>query len=160
KKAHHTRGKMRASLDYRNEFLCVLVANGIEPKKWYPVSRTDYAEVQTLLGRPLTSANLQEGIYVDEEGNVFQLLDKGEMKPIEVEHLPGTEKTKREALPEASLKGKKMHEQNGDSKRMQRKNRTNGGKQQALQVDSSAPQSLSPDTTASAEPVADAANGA
>src|ERR1035441_3078350 len=96
---------MRASLDYRNRFLCVLVENGIEPKKWYPVSRTDYAEVQTLLGRPVTSTNLQEGIYVDEEGNVYQLLDKGETKPIEVEHLPGTEKTELEVLLEASLKG-------------------------------------------------------
>ena len=88
-------------------FLCVLIENGIEPKKWLPVRRADYAEVQTLLGRPVTSVNLQEGIYVDEEGNVFQLLDKGETKPIEVEHLPGTEKTELEVLLEASLKGKK-----------------------------------------------------
>ena len=41
---------------------------------------------------------------MDEEGNVFQLLDKGETKPIEVEHLPGTEKTGLEVLLEASLK--------------------------------------------------------
>jgi hypothetical protein len=138
----------------------VLVENGIEPKKWYPVSRTDYAEVQTLLGRPLTSANLQEGIYVDEEGNVFQLLDKGETKPIEVEHPPGTEKTGLEVLLEASLKERKTHKPNGDSKRMQQKNRNNGRKQQALQVDSSAPESLSPETTASAQAISDAANGA
>ena len=109
---------MRASLDYRDRFLCVLVENGIEPKKWYPISRTDYAEVQTLLGRPVTSINPQEGIYVDEEGNVFQLSDKGETKPIEVEHLPGTEKTELEVLLEASLKGKKTHGQNGGSTRM------------------------------------------
>ena len=151
---------MKACLDYRYGFLCVLIENGIEPKKWFPVSRTDYAEVQTLLGRPVTNVNLQEGIYVDEEGNVFQLLDKSETKPIEVEHLPGTGKTGLEVLLEASLKGRKTDKQNGDSKRMQRKNGTNGRKQQAWQIDSSAPESLSPETTASAQPSADAGNGA
>jgi len=151
---------MKACLDYRYGFLCVLIENGIEPKKWFPVSRTDYAEVQTLLGRPVTNVNLQEGVYVDEEGNVFQLLDKGETKPIEVEHPPGTEKTGLEVLLEASLKERKTHKPNGDSKRMQQKNRNNGRKQQAMQVDSSALQSLSPETTASAQASAAAANGA
>src|SRR5271156_2272219 len=33
-----TGGKMRASLDYRDRFLCVLIENG-EPKKWFPVRR-------------------------------------------------------------------------------------------------------------------------
>ena len=35
---------------------------------------------------------------MDEEGNVFQLLDKGETKPIEVEHVPVKEKTEIEVL--------------------------------------------------------------
>ena len=87
---------MRASLEYRCSYLCVLIENGVEPKKWFPVRRADYPEVQTLLSRPVTSVNQQEGVYVDEEGNVYQLLDKGETKPIEVEHLPGTEKTELE----------------------------------------------------------------
>jgi len=100
--------------------------------KWFPVSRVDYAEVQTLLGRPVTSVNLQDGIYLDEDGNVFQLWDKGETKPIEVEHLTGTDETELEVLLEASLRGRKTHEQHGGSKRVQRKNRTNGRKQQAL----------------------------
>ena len=42
---------------------------------------------------------------------------------------------------------------------MQRKHRNNGREQQALQVDSSAPQSLSPETAASAQPSAEAGNG-
>ena len=67
---------MSARLDYRSRFLCVLVENGTESKKWYPISESDSAEAQTLHGRPVTSVNQQEGIYVDEEGNVFQLLDK------------------------------------------------------------------------------------
>ena len=106
----------------------MLIENAIEPKKWFPISTSDYAEVQTLLGRSVKGVNLQEGIYVDEEGNVFQLLNKGETKPIEIEHLPGGEKTELEVLLKASLNGKKPHEQNGDSKRMQRKNRNNGRK--------------------------------
>jgi hypothetical protein len=101
-----------------------------------------------------------DGIYLDEEGNVFQLLDKGETKPIEVEHFPGTEKTELEVLLEASMEGRKTNEQNGGSKRVQRKNRNNGRKQGALEVDGSAPESLSSTETASAEPSADTTNGA
>jgi hypothetical protein len=51
----------------------------------------------------------EEGLYVDEEGNVFRLLDKGETKPIEVEHVPVREKTGLEVLLEASLEEKKPH---------------------------------------------------
>jgi hypothetical protein len=149
-KTHCTRRKMRACLDYRHRFLCVLIQNAIDAKKWFPVSRADHAEVQTLLYRPVTSVNQEEGIYVDEEGNVFQLLNKGKTKPIEVEQLPATEKSELEALLEASLKGKKAHKQNGDSRRMQQKHRNNGHKQEALQMDSSASKSLSPEATASA----------
>ena len=45
----------------------------------------DEAEVATLLGRPLTEVDSDEGIYVDEEGNVFQLAEKGATRAIEVE---------------------------------------------------------------------------
>ena len=83
---------MKASLDYHDRFLCVLIQNGAELKQWFPVNRADYEEIQTQLGRSVTSVNQQEGIYVDEEGNVFQLADKGETKPIAVEHLPGRRK--------------------------------------------------------------------
>jgi len=120
---------MKATLEYKDDFLCVVEekngATGLA-KKWLPVSRTDYTEAQTLHGRPVTSVNQQEGIYVDEEGNVYQLADKGETKPIAVERLPGTEKTEIEVLLEASLRGRKTHDQNGGSKRMHRTNRNNG----------------------------------
>ena len=43
------------------------------------------AEVRTLVGRPVTQADSDEGIYTDEEGNVFQLAEKGRSKPMEVE---------------------------------------------------------------------------
>ena len=158
---------MQTSLDYKRDFLCVLSEfevldgrhNRTLVKEWYPVHPAEAAEARALVGRPVTATDSEEGVYVDEEGNVFQLLDKGETKPIEVEHLTGAEKSELEELLEASLKGRKTHEQTGGSKRMQRKHRNNGREQQALQVDSSAPQSLSPETAASAQPSAEAGNG-
>jgi len=56
---------------------------------WYPVRAAEEAEVKTLLGRPLTEVDAKEGIYVDEEGTVFQLAEKGETKPMVVEEIPG-----------------------------------------------------------------------
>src|SRR5260370_18638481 len=59
----------------------------------------------------------------------------------------------------ASLKGKKTHEQNGDSKKVQRKNRTNGPKRQAPTTNGAALQLLRPKTK-TAQPNANATNGA
>ena len=150
---------MRGSLDYRGGHLCVLIENGIEPKEWYPVHATEEVEARTLVGRPVTPTDSEEGIYVDEEGNVFQLLNKGETKPIEIQHLPEREKTGLEGLLEASLKGKKPHEQNGDSKKVQRKNRTNGRKRHAQPSNGAALQLLRPKTTAASQSSASATNG-
>ena len=133
---------MKATLEYKEGFLYVVEekdgATGVA-KKWFPVRRADYAEVKTLHGRPVTSVN-QEGVYVDEEGNVYQLADKGETKPIEVEHLPGTEKTELEGLLEASLKGRKGNGQNSGPKRLLKRNRGSGRKQQALQMVTAKPE--------------------
>src|ERR1700687_3478236 len=153
-------------LDYKDDFLCVLSEfevpdgrhNRTLVKEWYPVHPAEEAGARVLLGRPVAAIDWKEATFVDEEGNVFQLLDKGETKPIEVEHLPRTEKTELEVLLETSLKERKTHEQHGDSKRMQ-KNRNNSRKQQALQIGGPAPQLLSPEETASALPSA-ATNGA
>jgi hypothetical protein len=155
-----TGGKMRASMDYRDRFLCVLIENGIEPKKWFPVRRADYAEAQTLLGRPVTSVNQQEGVYVDEEGNVYQLADNGETKPIEVEHLPGTEKTELEVVLEASLKGRKANGQNGGAKQLLKRNRSSGRKQQALQMETAKPEARLAETPPVVETSASTFNGA
>ncbi len=83
---------MKTSLDHMKDFLCVLAKYEVlqghtetSVKEWYPVRPADKAEVATLLGRPLTEVDSDEGIYVDEEGRVFQLADKGATKPIEVE---------------------------------------------------------------------------
>ena len=143
---------MNTSLDYRNRFLCVLADDGIQQKCWFPVIEAEHSEVRTLLGRPVTQLDPGKGTYVDEEGNVFQLLDKGDTKPIEVEHLPATEKTELELLLQASLKEEKTHEQNGDSKKMQPKNRPNGRKRQVLPTNGAALQLPAPETTVSAQP--------
>ena len=43
----------------------------------------------TLVGRLLTEVDPTEGIYVDEEGTVYQLAGNGETKPILIEETPG-----------------------------------------------------------------------
>jgi hypothetical protein len=154
---------VKTTLAYRDGYLNIVEEESDQTettKKWLQVRRAEYAEVQTLLGRPVRSVNLQEGIYVDEDGNVFQLLNKGETKPIDIEHLPRAGKTERELLLNASLNGKKTHGQNGDSKKVQRKNRTNGRKRKAHSTSGAPLQLLRPKTTVASQPGADAANGA
>ena len=127
---------MQTSLDYKSDFLCVVsefeVPDGRNSrtlmKEWYPVHPANEAQARALVGRPVAVTDSEEGIYVDEEGNVYQLADKGETKPIAVEHLPGPEKSELEVLLEASLKGGKEHEPNADSKRVHRRMRNNGRK--------------------------------
>jgi hypothetical protein len=103
-----TKDDIRTRLAYRNGFLCVVAErcqDGPEPKTlklWYPVREAEEAEVQTLLGRPVAEIDQKEGIYVDEEGTVFQLANKGETKPILVEETAG-ERGELEQLLTASL---------------------------------------------------------
>ncbi|MGC2495933.1 ERF family protein [Candidatus Binatus sp.] len=154
---------MKATLEYKDDFLYVVeekdAANGAA-KEWLAVRRADYAEVQTLHGRPVTRVSQHEGIYVDEEGNVYQLATKGEKNPIAVEPLPRTKRTKLEVPLKASPKGKKPQEQNGDSKKVQRKNRTNGRKRHSLPTNGAALQLLRPKTAAASKPSANATSGA
>jgi ERF superfamily len=135
---------MDTVLDYRDGFLCVVVEDGSKPKKWLPVSEAAHGEVQTLLNRPLRSVNLEEGIYVDEEGNVFQLADKGGTKPIAVQD-PGGERTELEELLEASLEGHKAHHPTREPDHVPRKRRRgNAGKaHKAAAADHGSSQSLS-----------------
>ena len=84
---------MKTTLDYKKDFLCVLTESEVSDgqrgavlvREWHPVHAADEAEVRTLVGRPVTEVNSDEGIYIDEEGNVFQLAEKGRSKPMEVE---------------------------------------------------------------------------
>ncbi|MGO9449952.1 MAG: ERF family protein [Candidatus Binataceae bacterium] len=133
---------MSAILDYRKKSLCVLIDDGIQEKCWFPVTKAQKAEVQTLLGRSITQLDPEKGTYVDEEGNVYQLADKGETKPIAIEQFPGREKTELEALLEASLQGGKATGQNSGPKRLLKKNRRSDRKQQALQMATGKPEAL------------------
>jgi hypothetical protein len=84
---------VKTTLDYKKNFLCVLTESEISDgprgavlvKEWHPIHKAEKAEVRTLLGRPVTEVNSDQGIYIDEEGNVFQLAEKGRSKPMEVE---------------------------------------------------------------------------
>src|SRR5208337_1823590 len=135
---------MKTSLDYRKDSLCVLVEsdapNGSLVREWYLVHAAEEAEARALVGRAVAATDSEQGLYVDEEGNVFQLLDKGETKPIEVEHLPGTDKTELEVQLEASLKGGQANGKSGGAKRLLKKNRSSSRKQQALRGETAKPE--------------------
>ena len=140
---------MKSTLDYRDGHLCILnesvrrggLGGALEGvREWYVVREAARAEVATLIGRPVKSVQPDEGLHIDEEGNVYQLVDKGETKPIAVEHLSGTEKTELEVLLEASLKGGQANGKNNGTKRLLKKNRSGGRKQQALQMTTAKPE--------------------
>jgi len=161
---------MQSSLDYRDGHLCILnesrpsvtAPNGPQEniREWYVVREAAEVEVATLLGQPVNRLDSSEGLYLDEEGNVYQLANKGETKPIAVEHLPGQEKSDLQILLEASLKNGKSPEPNGDSKGVHRRVRNNGRKaQRVLQVESATSESASPETPAGPKTGGAAANG-
>jgi hypothetical protein len=133
---------MKTSLDFRNGFLCVLCQNGAEVDCWLPVSKTELVDAHALIGRAVTQVDPSEGTYIDEEGNVYQLMDKGETKPIEVEHLSGREKSELEVLLEASLNGRRA-DGHGGPKRPLKKNRSSNREQQALEVVIAKPEACS-----------------
>ena len=77
---------MKATIECRDGFL--FIAEEREgAMAWLPVRQTNETEARALGGLPVTAVDSTEGIYVDEEGNVYQLTNKGETKPIEVEDL-------------------------------------------------------------------------
>jgi hypothetical protein len=84
-----TKPEITTSLAFKNGALCVLAerANPDGPnqsrlKLWYPIREAQEAELSGLIGRSLTEVDVKEGIYLDEEGTVFQLAGKGDTKPI------------------------------------------------------------------------------
>jgi len=58
-------------------------------RQWYPVHKADRSEVRALLGLPVKQIDSGEGIYADEEGNVFRLAEGGRTKAIEIEQCAG-----------------------------------------------------------------------
>jgi ERF superfamily len=145
---------VKNSIEIRGGFLFVLQEqNGSQA--WLPVRRADDAEARTLNDRPVTLVDSTEGIYVDEEGNVYQLMDKGATKPIEIENSRGGDKTELETLLEASLNSPK----NGQPKRLFRKNRRGNRKQQELRAIAVAPEAKEAPESPPAEPIPTASDG-
>jgi hypothetical protein len=114
------------------------------------VRPADDGEPETLDGRPVRLIDAAEGIYVDEQGTVYQLRDKGVTKPTEFEHLPKAEKTELEGLLDASLEGRAGAGQNGGAKPLFRKNRGGRRKQLSLQI---APATKEPKRSEASPPI-------
>jgi len=150
---------MRTAIGFREGLLCVLQErNG--SRAWLPVREADDGEPPTLDGRPVSLIDSKEGIYVDEQGTVYQLKDKGETKPIKIEDLAGTEKTELETLLEASLNGRAGEGQNAGPKQLFRKNRSSKPKQQKLRIATAAPKPHRAEALPPIEPSAPTPNGA
>ena len=129
---------MNSFLDFREGHLCILneikpnlKRRGVSPgalREWYAVREATQAEVATLIGRPLRRVESNEGLYVDEDGEVYQVDRERSGKPLAVEHLRGAEKTELEALLAASLKGGQTNGKNDGAKRLLKRTRWNGRK--------------------------------
>jgi len=124
---------MRNAIGFREGWLCV-VQERIGSTAWLPVRDANHGEPQTLDERTVNLLDAKEGTYVDEEGTVYQLRDKGKTKPIKVEHPAGTGQTELEGLLEASLNGTKNAGRNSAPRSLFKKNRTGNRKQLRLQA--------------------------
>jgi hypothetical protein len=149
---------MGVAIGFRDGLLCVMEErNG--SIAWLPVREADDGEPPTLDGRPVSLIDSKEGVYVDEQGTVYQLMDKGETKPIKIEHLAGTEKTELETLLEASLNGRAGDGQNAGPKQLFRKKRSSKPKQQKLRIATAAPKPHRAEALPPIEPSAPTPNG-
>lgn len=99
---------MKSSLDYLNGHLCILneselgassAGGGLGSiREWYAVREAAEAEVATLVGRPVTRVESEEGLYVDEDGNPYQLSEREKSKPFAVKATtPGKEGNRSES---------------------------------------------------------------
>jgi hypothetical protein len=143
---------MSTAIGFRGGLLCIRQEhNGLST--WLPVRQADDGEADTLEGRPVRLIDAAEGIYVDELGTVYQLMDKGETKPIEIEHPAArTEKTELEGLLEASLNGSNGSGQTGGPKRLFKQSRSACRKQLRLQVAPATTDPNRPETPPAIEP--------
>jgi hypothetical protein len=51
--------------------------------------------VAILLGRPVNSVKRDEGLYADEEGNPYQLLERGSTRPLALKMTPAAKDPER-----------------------------------------------------------------
>ena len=85
---------MDFSLEYYRGFLCVLVdkrarivtaAGPVRIRKWFPIREAAEEEIVGLVGRRLMLVDECEGLYVDECGEAFSLIDGKDTEALEVE---------------------------------------------------------------------------
>jgi hypothetical protein len=85
---------MDFSLEYYRGFLCVLVdkrarivtaAGPVRIRKWFPIREAAEEEIVGLVGRRLMLGDECEGLYVDECGEAFSLIDGKDTEALEVE---------------------------------------------------------------------------
>jgi hypothetical protein len=125
---------MEATLDWRKDSLCVRVTSeildGLKNRsavtQWFPLYSAAEEEVRALVGRPLAATSLAEGLYADEDGNVYQLPNKAATRAIDVEW--------------RSLRPERSADQRGA--RMRRKNNRSGGELKAGKDETGAPSEL------------------
>src|SRR5258708_5055451 len=89
---------MKSSLDYLNGRLCILNESELGAsspggalksiREWYAVRETAEAEVATLVGRPVSRVESEDDLYVDEDGNPYQLAPMGKDKPFAIKITP------------------------------------------------------------------------
>jgi hypothetical protein len=156
---------MKTSLDYRNDFLCVLAEYEVVQgrlrtslREWYPVRPAERTEVAPLLGRPLSELDSNEGLYIDEEGKVFTLAEEGATKPIAVERSEaerkevgdGQEVASGEELPPSKTNATSHRAADATRPRARRNGRAvRGGSPRARggsRTDAAPPQQASPDS--------------
>jgi ERF superfamily len=88
---------MKSTLDCRDGHLCILNESELTAsspggpgsiREWYAVREATESEVATLVGRPVTPIESEEGLYVDEDGNPYQLEQMGRGKPLAMKITP------------------------------------------------------------------------
>lgn len=102
-------------------FLCVVTEVGTGPtriRRWWPIAKAARPEIRGLFGRPLIRIDSTEGIYIDEEGDTYELADKGETLPIK-EKVMEAEKIENEPGDTAAQNGT-APKYNGGRKRRRR----------------------------------------
>ncbi len=90
--------RSRAMLDYHDGYLCVMTENNVGARgpngpfavarEWYPLHKMSETEAKPFTGRPLTGIDPDQGLYVDDEGQSFQLSNKGTTRPIDSKTIP------------------------------------------------------------------------
>ena len=87
---------------------------GSDTRRSYPAREAIPRRSHALTGRPVAKVDPLDGMCLDEEGNEYQLADKGDTKLIAVEHFDERRKSELQVLLEASVKGGKGHEPNAN----------------------------------------------